>query len=168
MKRFGLVMVALAAVAAVKAQTDYTPVNLSIRGGAAYIFDDVTRRLTGTMFTAGIDYFIDTKWFKNSETSLSIDWYGKSGNGTKGNMFPVMLNQRFYQKGREVGHRTYGFFGLGAVSVDITKAKTVLGARFGYGVELGPALFTEGVLLISDEANGARANNIAWYIGYRF
>ena len=65
MKRFGMVVVALAAVAAGKAETDYTPVNLLIRGGAAYIFDDVTRRLTGTMFTAGIDYFIDTKWFKN-------------------------------------------------------------------------------------------------------
>lgn len=169
MKRFSTMLAAMGTVVAAHAQTqDYTPVNVALRGGGVYIFDDATRSVTGNMIGIGIDYFIDTKWFENSETSFSFDWLGKSASGAKGNAFPLLLNQRWYTAGTERGNRTYGFVGLGVYIIDVNKSDTVFGGRIGFGIELGENIFTEGSIWLSDGASGARISGIGGYIGYRF
>ena len=50
----------------------------------------------------------------------------------------------------------------------MTTTKTTIAARLGFGVELGPNLFTEGAFVVSDDANGAKANSVGVYLGYRF
>jgi len=168
-----LVLAALGVAALSGAQTTAIgePTDIAFRVGGAYSFDSATRDATGSsLIGIGADYFIKESYFKNGESFLSFDWLGKSTSGSHGNMFPVMLNQRFYLKDTgEVGTgRTYYFVGLGVAFVDVFSSKVVPAIRGGIGKELGPHIFGEATIVLSDAADGARANTIGAYIGYRF
>ena len=112
MKRLSLIALALATTAISFAQnTDYTPTNLAFRLGFAYPLNDTTRDLSKRFIGVGADYYFPTQFIRGSQTYLSIDWLGKSGNGAKGNVFPIMLNQKFYGRNQEEGRaNSYGFF----------------------------------------------------------
>lgn len=148
---------------------DITPTNLGVRAGFAYPLDDATRDITKTLIGVGVDYYFPVRYIRDSDTFLSIDWLGKSGSGAKGNFFPIMLSQKWYSANQTYfGTRSYGFVGLGIAVIDITSTKTTIGARFGFGLELGPNMFTEATFVFSDAANGAKANSVGAYFGYRF
>jgi hypothetical protein len=99
----------LAAMASAQAQ-DITPTNIAIRAGVAYPLDNGTRSITHTLIGAGMDYYFPVRYIRDSDTFLSIDWLGKSGNGAKGNIFPIMLNQKWYSANQTYfGTRSYGF-----------------------------------------------------------
>ncbi len=170
MKRLSLIALALATTAISFAQnTDYTPTNLAFRLGFAYPLNDTTRDLSKRFIGVGADYYFPTQFIRGSQTYLSIDWLGKSGNGAKGNVFPIMLNQKFYGRNQEEGRaNSYGFFGIGIAVVDVTSTKTVVGGRVGFGVDLGPNIFVEAAFTITDNANGAKGDNVGLWLGYHF
>ncbi len=170
MKRLWILAAVVGFAAVAPAQKlDYKPSNISVRVNVAYPLDDATRNLTKTLIGVGIDYEFLTQFLKGSTTFLSIDWYGKSGNGAKGNIFPLLINQKFYSnQGVDGKGRTYLFGGLGLVFLDITSSKTTIAAQAGFGYEFGPNIFSEFKLLISDSANGSKANLVGVSLGYRF
>lgn len=146
-----------------------TPTNVAFRLGAAYPIDNTTRDTVKNFIGVGFDYFFDRTLVPGGETSLSVDWLGKSGSGAKGNAFPIMLNQRWYNQGStEDDRKSYFFLGAGVAVVDVTSTKTVLAGRAGYGVLFGEHLFGEMNFVLSDDANGARATSLGFYLGYRF
>jgi len=169
MKRLCLLAAAFGASAISFAQnTDYTPTNLAFRLGFAYPLNDVTRDLAKRFIGVGADYYFQTQFIRGSTTYLSIDWLGKSGSGAKGNLFPIMLNQKFYGQAAEGSSRSYGFFGVGVAVVDITSTKTVVAGRLGFGIDMGPNIFAEAAFTITDNASGAKGDNVGLWIGYHF
>lgn len=160
----------LVAVAPAQGSSFGYPSNAALRVGAAYPLDGTTRNVVNNFIGVGFDYFLDKSLFGEGETTISIDWLGKSGSGAKGNAFPIMINQRFYN-GPELeagGGRTYWFAGAGVALMDITSSDTVWAIRGGVGKEFGPNIFGELTFIYSDDAAGARATSIGAYVGYRF
>jgi hypothetical protein len=151
---------------------DYTPSNFSFRIGGAFPIDDNLSDLGNSLFAAGIDYRIDRPFFPNGETFFSVDWFGRTTSGTKGNVFPVNINHKWFTNPLPTSEdrRSYFFAGVGAVFIDVASAAdTVLGARAGVGLELGPYFFAEGAFYISDKSGGnVRSTAAAVYLGYRF
>ena len=150
------------------AQSYDQPTNVAFRLGYAYPVDSVTRDRVRGFIGVGIDYFPNLTLLRNAETSISLDWLGKSGSGAKGNIFPILLNQRFYNDSPSGERKSWFFFGAGVAIVDVVSTKTVLAARVGYGFMLGENIFGEIPFLYSDSAGGARATSIGAYVGYRF
>lgn len=165
-----IALAALSATALASAQTVGTPTDIAFRLGAAYPIDETTRDSVRSFIGVGVDYFLPRSLVAGGETFLSFDWLGKSGSGSKGNAFPIMLNQRWYNpnSSNEYNRGSYFHLGAGVAIVDVTSTKTVLGARAGYGVFFGESIFGEINFVYSDDANGARATSIGGYIGYRF
>ena len=160
-------------VASAQETRDYTPVNFAFRLGVALPIDDNLSSLGDTLFAVGVDYRIDRPFFPNGETFFSIDWFGKSTSGAKGNVFPVNVNHKWFTSGTGLPTtdetRAYFFAGVGAVIIDVGTSDTVLGARAGIGVELGTYFFAEGAFYISDKGAGnVRSTAAALYLGYRF
>lgn len=166
-----LAALGLAAVApAVQQDTFGYPSNLSLRLGWVYPIDSVTRDNSRSLIGVGAEYFLDRSLLEGGETTISFDWLGKSGSGAKGNLFPIMLNQRFYtSEGTGYGtERTYWYVGAGVTFIDVTNSDTVLTVGTGFGKELGQNIFGEVRFLYSDSGGGARATSVGAYIGYRF
>ena len=165
-----MALAALSAASFASAQQIATPTNLALRLGAAYPIDNTTRDNIRSFIGVGFDYFFQNSLLPGGETYVSGDWLGKTSSGDKGNIFPFMINQRWYNKGAELdyGRKSYFFLGAGIAVVDVTSTKTVLAGRAGYGMEFGEHIFGELTFVISDDAHGARANSIGGYIGYRF
>jgi hypothetical protein len=146
-----------------------TPVNLSFRVGFVYSLDDFTRDIMDNMIGVGAEYYLDRSLFEGGETTLSFDWMGRGLNGDKGNMFPIMLNQRWYVGGDfESANRRYYYIGAGIAVIDVVSTNTVAAARVGIGQEMGQHIFGELTLVYSDSSSGARATSVGAYVGYRF
>lgn len=170
MKKRLFVIAAIAMSAFATAQDGFgTPVNLSFRAGFVYSIDNFTRNITGNLIGFGTEFYLDRSLVSGGETTLSLDWMGKGLNGDKGNMFPIMLNQRWYVSGNyENANRTYYYIGAGVAVIDIISTNTVAAARFGIGSEFGEHIFGELTLVYSDSSSGARASSVGVYLGYRF
>jgi hypothetical protein len=172
MKRYLCVAAALAASSLSMAQLE-TPTNLGVRLGFAYPIDASTRDMIPNFLGAGLDIYLTKSLLpgKNTESSLSLDWFGKSGSGTKGNMFPLLVNQRWYfgDMSAVAGDgRNYYFGGLGVAIMDITTTKTVFAARVGLGREFNANIFGEATLYYTEPAEKLRGSSLGFHIGYRF
>lgn len=163
------VLAALGLAAISSAQVNYleSPTNVSLRLGYVLPIDNTMKAVSNSYLGVGVDFFIGFKLLEGAETTLSVDWMGKTASGAHGNAFPICINQRWYQ-GEALVERSYFFAGLGLAIVDITNSKTVLAGRLGYGKEFGDHLFGEVSFTYSDSANGARATAAGFYLGYRF
>lgn len=160
---------AVSGLASAQTGGSYYPINLSLRLGAVFPIDDRMSDLGNSLFGLGIDYRIDKSFFEGGETFFSLDWFTGTTTGRKGNIFPIMVNQKWFTRGAEEGGRSYVFVGAGAVIVDVSGSDTVLGARAGAGMELGQAFFAEGTFYVSDRAKGDLRNTaVALWLGYRF
>lgn len=167
MKRAALVLSGLAIAALASAQLDNGSAKLRV--GAVYPFENSTRKTTGNMIGVGIDYTLAKSLLPKGETFLNFDWFGKSGSGAKGNIFPFMINQKWFtDEKRPAGNRPYIFLGAGFANVDVTKAKIVYAGRAGIGAELNEKVSFDVILTVSDKAGLARANSIGVYFGYKF
>lgn len=167
-----LVLAALGGLAAASsAQSLESPTNIAFRLGIAFPFDERTRDATGNLLDVGADFFLNRSLIKGerTETFFSVDWLSKSGNGSKGNMFPILVNQRWYSP-QTMGdeNRTYFHAGLGVALMDIGHSETVLAGRFGGGMEFSRHLFGEANFLVTGDADGYRGTSIAFQVGYRF
>jgi hypothetical protein len=152
--------------------TDITPYNFGFRGGFVFPIDEGLRAVDRTFFGIGVDYTLPQfTIFPGAETFLSFDWFVRSRAGGQ-NVFPILLNQRFYLSPADAiaNRRTYAFAGLGAVIFDGSPSSTRIGGRVGLGVELGPNLYGEASLFLSDvtRVTGVRATGLGVYLGYRF
>ncbi|MCG9893845.1 MAG: hypothetical protein MH204_00035 [Fimbriimonadaceae bacterium] len=158
-------LAALAGGALAQSSVFETPTNLGLRLGYAYPLDSNTRNVVDNFFNVGVDFFLTTPLLAGGESYISIDWFGKSIGGGKGNAFPLLINHRFFLDEAGSG---YFFGGLGLASVDITQSRNVLALRGGYGITLSEKLNAEAFLLYTDEANGARASALGVQFGFRF
>jgi|GEM_PF-927366 len=145
---------------------DVTASGFDIRIGFAYSLDNNLRDVANTLIGFGIDYNLPPL-LKGSTTFLSGDVLAKSGSGGHGNAFPICLNERFSFGTSRYGG-TYFFVGAGAFITDVTSTNTVLGARGGFGVNLGPNIFTEATATLSLPTNNYRIDTIGLYVGYKF
>lgn len=165
-------LLALAAIglAAVSTAQWNTPTNISFRIGWVYPIDSGLRDVAPNYIGAGVDYYPDFQLLKgNGETFISFDWIGKSGSGEKGNLFPILLNHKFYAAGSTPNEpRSYFTLGAGVAIVDVTSTNTVLGAKIGAGRELNQNLFFEGNLFYTDSSGGVHGTSLGFYLGYRF
>ncbi|MDK3161119.1 hypothetical protein QPK87_31855 [Kamptonema cortianum] len=164
------VLAALGLAAIGSAQTNYleSPQNISLRLGYVYPVDARMRDVANSYIGVGVDFHTNLRLLEGASTSLSVDWFGKSGSGAKGNAFPIMVNQRWYTGDEYDPGRSYFFVGAGIAVVDITSTKTVLAGRVGYGKFVGENIFGELAFTYSDGANGARATALGFYLGYKF
>lgn len=166
---FGLGSAALSQ-AQVGSAIDPTPSGISIRGGFVIPIDDDLRDVAKTWSGVGLDYTFTKQYLKNSDTYVSVDYLFRSIDGGRGSFWPVMLGQKFYQGGNELGeNRSYINAGIGAVFFDITGSDTRLGAKIGFGKEFGPNIFGEATMFWSQQSqDGINANSFGVWIGYRF
>ena len=150
-------------------QNPLMPVNMNIRGGFVYPLEDATRNFTGNMFGIGLDFNTNVSLVKGGMGYLSLDYAAKSIGGNKNTFVSVMYNQRFplgYNKTTETS--TYYFAGVGISFIDVTTSKSVLGVRGGVGADLSTNIFAEMTLTFSGNANGAKANTVGVFVGYKF
>ena len=164
-----LFVVAGMALAQTDKPLDITPTNLQIRGGIFIPLDTNLRSVSDNFAALGVDVMFPQEFIPGSKTFLSVDWLAKSLSGAHGNIFPICINQKFY--GKPYGDKmVYGFVGLGATIFDVAgSSNTVLGARGGVGVDLGPNVFLEGTLFWSDRSTGDIWNiGTGFYLGYRW
>lgn len=177
MKRI-LVLAVLASAAAMShAQNNSLlepPSNVAFRLGFGFPFDEDSRDHIGdTLVGIGADFFLNRGLIPgaNGESYISIDWLARGIDGEHGNMFPVMINQRWYAKddNLEDFRRTYFFAGLGVSFMDIDKADTVFAGRVGLGAEFGQNIFGEAnFTLTGRDSSGFYGTGANFYIGYRF
>lgn len=146
------------------------PDNVAFRLGYVYPIDADLRDAAASYIGVGLDLFpTGFNLFDEGQTFVSFDWIGKSGSGAKGNLFPILLNQRYYNNDGGMGAgRSYYQFGLGVAVIDVNSTDTVLAARVGYGKEFGENLFGEANFIYSESGAGVRATSLGFYIGYRF
>lgn len=165
-----LSLLAIAATATTFAQTpDYSPVNVSLRTGFSFPFDNAVSDRSKALFTIGADMYFSSKWIPNAETYLSAEWQMSSGSGRRVSIIPILANIRWFGKQNEMtDQRGYFFVGIGAAFVDVFDSKFVLAGRIGMGYEFSPTIYVEGQLLITDYANGARGSGLGLTVGYRF
>jgi len=150
-------------------ESSLIPVNANVRFGLVYPLEDATRNATGNMFGIGIDFFSNISLVKGGKGYFSFD-YASKGLTSDGNFFiSAMYNQRFpfsYNKSSDAS--TYLFGGVGLYLIDVTRARTVWGARGGLGSDLGENLFAELTFTFSGDADGAKANSAGIFLGYKF
>lgn len=172
MKRL-LFAAAAAAIATVGLAQMETPTHVAFRLGGAYPLDSDVRDNVKSFLGVGLDVFLAKSVLpgKNTESTVSIDWLGKSSSGSKGNVFPILLTQRWYTGANaavEDANRSYFFGGLGVAVVDLTSTKTVFAMKGGVGYELNRNMFAEFSAMYAEPAYTLRASNIAVHLGYRF
>ncbi|MFN3684304.1 MAG: hypothetical protein ACK41F_10290 [Fimbriimonadaceae bacterium] len=163
-------LAALGTMAFAQNNLDVTPTNLAVRFGGLLPIDDELNDFADGFAGVGIDVYFTQQFLANSKTYLSIDWLGKSGTGSKGNFFPICLNQKFFFGTPEEGQPGgYFFVGVGATVFDFYSTNTQFGARAGLGLDLGPNIFAEGTLFWSDTSTGGiDGTGIGLYLGYRW
>lgn len=167
--------VAALGMVAVAAADDVKATDITVRAGVVFPWDSNLRSVSDLFFGAGVDYTFPTQLLriKNSESYFSVDWFGRSTNGRKGNVFPIALNQKFYSSGisgslNKLG-RTYFTIGLGGAVVDVGVSQVKFLIRGGLGVELGPNIIAEAIATYTEKTrSGVRGNGLGVYLGYRF
>ena len=169
MKRILSFAAIVTAAVGANAQTTYDLGNFSIRGGVSFPLDSGTKDVTGNQIGLGLDYEIPKGLTPNSGTYFSIDWLGRNFSGNRGNIFPILINERFYMGEKlEIGRRKYWFAGVGVAFIDVTKSGSAFAARGGVGTELNRNTFAEAQFLWSTGVNDAFATGVGVYLGWRF
>ncbi len=167
MKRM-IVLAALCTAATLSFAQVEAPSNLTFRLGFVLPIDSSLRDAAKSFIGVGLDFYPNFTLVKGSESVLSLDWIGKSGSGSKGNIFPIMFNQKFNSGSGDVKSKSYFFVGAGVAFIDVTSQSTVLAARLGFGAELGSHLIGETALYYSDAVDGVHITSLGFYLGYRF
>lgn len=164
-------MIAVSAHASSGANQFGSPYNLTFRAGLAFSFDDSTRDVAGTLFGLGLDYYLEGSLLgREGDSYVSFDWIQGTKSGSNVQMFPLMINQKWYGEPRNIdgSQRTYWFLGAGIAFIGNNDTVTTFAARGGVGMELSDTLLVEGTVLFGTAARGVRSNSIGVYLGYRF
>jgi hypothetical protein len=147
---------------------DVTPTNIAVRLGVGLPLDSALSDYGSPLIGFGVEYQFPNSLLSSGATYLSLD-YLVASTEFNGGIFPLCINQRFYfNQNKSDSTRTYGFLGIGAAIVNIGSSNTVLAGRGGFGADLGPAIFFESALLLTDKQSGVSGDSVSFYIGYRF
>lgn len=171
MKKLITLAIATVGMATMAAAQSDAMNNMTVRAGIAF---PTTGDLNGgTFIGAGLDFDFGKSWFGGSGTTyFSIDWLSKSTSGTRGNLFPMHINQKFWlqQATEEGGMPFYGFIGVGATVIDFPPASTVLSGRFGIGTQVNEHFNVEGAIVFTGRTRSSNilGNHIGIYLGYKF
>lgn len=173
MKKLVLIAAASVGFSALSiAQDTWSQGSFAIRAGVAF---PTTANLNGTYLGLGVNFDFNRSLFGNaqgSSTFLSFDWLSKSSAGRRGNIIPIMLNQRFSLSTSETEGQIplYGFIGVGAAILDFSPASTQLAGRFGFGANLNENMFLESAFVFTGrgKGNGIQGNHIGVYLGWKF
>lgn len=168
-----LTAVMISGVASANSTFQDTGVSLegfAVKLGLAFPVDNTLKNsLSNNINSLGLEFAIPSSFAKNSEASVSLDYYGRSiGQFGKGSLVTVTYMTRLF---KEVGvpRRSYTILGLGLGFSDITQSDTVYVLRGGFGKELSDHTFLEAVGTFSTKtANDGSFNTIGLYFGYRF
>ncbi|MBV6457787.1 MAG: hypothetical protein HONBIEJF_00907 [Fimbriimonadaceae bacterium] len=168
-KTLSLIALATAATTFAQETPDFSPVDVSLRTGVAFPFDNNVSDRSKTLFVIGADMYFSTRFIPNAQTYLSAEWQMSAGSGRRVSIIPITANVRWFTRQDEMSDRRgYFFVGIGAAFVDVFDSKFVLAGRAGLGYEFSPTIFVEGSLLLTDWANGARGSGFGLTVGYRF
>ncbi len=173
MKKLVLLAAASVGFSAISmAQDSLSEGSFAIRAGVAF---PTTSNLNGTFIGGGLNYNFNKSLFGNGagqSTFFSFDWISKSTSGRRGNIIPIMLNQRFsLSSGEAEGSMPlYGFIGAGAAILDFSPTSTQLAGRFGFGADLNTNLFFESAFVFTGRGKGNRiqGNHVGVYLGWKF
>ncbi|MCU0317600.1 MAG: hypothetical protein MUC92_13525 [Fimbriimonadaceae bacterium] len=169
-KLFVLAGIGLAALSFAQQKNPFleTPTSISVRGGWVYPIDSNLRDISSSFIGIGLDFSQSFRLLPNAETYFTVDWIGRSGSGAKGNLFPILVQQRFSSTAPGAANKTYFYFGAGVSVNDLTRTKTVLAGKLGYGIELGTKTFAEFSILYTDGVDSVRGTSLGIHLGYRF
>lgn len=161
----------LSAIASAQTSTANQPYTFTIRAGGALSIDQNLRDITNGLIGVGLDYTFDKTLFKNSETFLSVDALFKDTHGRNLNIFPIMLNQRFYLSQTPGSTtRTYAYVGLGTTIVDVNPSTATFGGRVGIGAEFAERWVGELAFYASsaNRTGNVHGTFLAGWVGFRF
>lgn len=144
------------------------PVNISIRAGIALPIDNSLRQFSSSLFALGAEYQLDHSLLRSGQTYFALDFF-KGDRSDTGYVIPFTINQRFFARQLTGGRRTYFFLGagIGFLKGDDNWTQTFIG-RGGVGAELGERIYLEAALTLGDKRKDISANNVGFYVGYRF
>lgn len=172
MNKFTTAALVLGAVSATSfAQTrefDPTPSGIGFRIGIAIPSDSALRDIDDTWTSLGVDYNIENSILRTGNSFISLDYFSKNLSGTGGQVWNLMLGNRFFPNTTAGGYNLYFLAGLGTVVLDGDDREFKFGGIIGAGLELGPALFMEGRYSVSEKVDGINPGMLGIYLGYRF
>jgi len=149
---------------------DATPYNVSIKGMIFWPIDDNLRNVDKLFGGGGIEYLFPVQLIRGSETYMEFDALLHTTASSNVSVFPLTINQRFYggPSSLDRSGRTFLFIGGGFSWID-PKGQAKLTAHGGVGMDIGPRIYTEAALFISDgDNNGLRNTGFSLALGYRF
>jgi len=151
---------------------DATPYNISIKASLYWPLDSNLQHVDHLFGGGGLEYLFPTQIIKGSETYMEFDALLHTTASSNVSVFPLTINQRFYGGpgsslfGRD--GRSFFFLGGGFSWID-PKGQAKLTFHGGFGADLGPKVFTEAGLFLSDaDSSGLRNSGVMLSIGYRF
>ncbi len=151
---------------------DATPYNISIKGSLYWPIDDNLRNVDKLFAGGGIEYLFPVQLIRGSETYMEFDFFLRTTASSNVTAFPLTINQRFYggPASSPFGHNGRSFFFVGGgVSWIDPRGQAKLTAHGGVGTEIGPRIFLEGALFVSEQDNnGLRNTGASFSLGYRF
>lgn len=141
------------------------PFSIGVRGGGILAQDSELQQTSNGWFGAGIDFGFGAGIWPNSDTTVSLDYFGHDSD----RVYLYNINQRFYGGATPSGQRIYLIAGVGGASFDVEGHKdTVLGGRVGVGMEFTPNVYGEVTLFVSDKTDKRfRTNSLGFYVGFR-
>jgi hypothetical protein len=149
------------------------PSYFTVRAGVDFAIDNKLADYTPILLGAGVDYTFSNAFIKNAETFVSVDGMFRTRGSGRLNLFPACINERFYLS-QKVANTTgsaglaYVFVGLGATLFDSGNSTFRFGGRAGIGTQLGSSWVAEASVYLSAPDQGAAADVIGVYLGYKF
>ena len=151
---------------------DATPYNISIKAGLYWPIDSNLRSVDKLFSGLGLEYLFPTQIIRGSETYLEFDALLHTTASSNVTVFPLTINQRFWgAPGSSLfGHQGRSYFSLGGgVTWIDPKGQAKLTLHGGVGSDIGPRIFLEASLFVSEGDNtGLRNTGALFSVGYRF
>ena len=151
---------------------DATPYNISIKAGLYWPIDSNLRSVDSMFAGGGIEYLLPVQLIKQSETYFELDALLHTTASSNITIFPLTINQRFWGGPGSglIGHEGRSYFALGGgVTWIDPKGQAKLTLHGAVGTDIGPRIFVEGALFISEQdGQGLRNTGALFSIGYRF
>ncbi len=149
------------------------PSFFTVRAGVDFAIDGRLSNYSPILIGAGIDYTFSNAFIKNAETFISADGMFRTRGNQRLNLFPFCINERFYLTPKPSNTSpqagtAYVFLGLGATLFDAGNSTFRFGGRAGIGTQLGQNWVAEAALFLSSADQGAQADVIGVYLGYKF
>jgi len=184
LKNFGIAALVAASVAGFGAQNARAQVSddtlkvqkpFTIKLGAFFPSDGDVRDAVGeTFFSAGISYdFAKTQAVNPTVFGAYVDYFGKSDNGIRLNVFAIGPQAKFYFSPATAPSKFYGGVGVGYYSINArgggaSETKGRIGGKLMLGYEFQGGFLAEADYNFISEVQGVNPSGAGLRLGYRF